>query len=133
MSKRDRACLTGGQMKDINLSAFSDLAQDFVEATSSLVRGRTINIMDTDGIIIASTESAVFTREPWRQSKRAGRFGSPKRICQDTRERKRAITCPFSKTDRSSVLSESMGRKKKFRMPPIFSESMSPNVSANRQ
>lgn len=43
-------------MKDINLSAFSDLAQDFVEATSSLVRGRTINIMDTDGIIIASTE-----------------------------------------------------------------------------
>lgn len=35
---------------------FSTMAQDFVEATSSLVGGRTINIMDTEGIIIASTE-----------------------------------------------------------------------------
>lgn len=35
---------------------FSSLAQDFVEATSSLVGGRTINIMDRNGTIIASTE-----------------------------------------------------------------------------
>lgn len=43
-------------MKNITMSVFSDLAQDFVEATSSLVRGRTINLMDTKGMIIASTE-----------------------------------------------------------------------------
>ena len=43
-------------MKNITMSVFSDLAQDFVEATSSLVRGRTINLMDTNGMIIASTE-----------------------------------------------------------------------------
>lgn len=43
-------------MKSIDMSAFSDLAQDFVEATSSLVRGRAINIMDMTGTIIASTE-----------------------------------------------------------------------------
>ena len=35
---------------------FAGLAQDFVEATSLLVGGRTINIMDRQGIIIASTE-----------------------------------------------------------------------------
>ncbi|MDD3921385.1 MAG: sugar diacid recognition domain-containing protein [Eubacteriales bacterium] len=35
---------------------FSKIAQQMVEATSSLVSGRTVNIMDTDGIIIASTE-----------------------------------------------------------------------------
>ena len=35
---------------------FSSMAQDFVEATSSLVGGRTINIMDREGTIIASTE-----------------------------------------------------------------------------
>lgn len=35
---------------------FSNLAQDFVEATSALVGGRTINIMDRNAIIIASTE-----------------------------------------------------------------------------
>ncbi len=35
---------------------FSRLAQDFVEATSALVSGRTINIMDEKGVIIASTE-----------------------------------------------------------------------------
>ena len=29
---------------------FSSMAQDFVEATSSLVGGRTINIMDREGI-----------------------------------------------------------------------------------
>ena len=33
---------------------FSSMAQDFVEATSSLVGGRTINIMDREGTIIAS-------------------------------------------------------------------------------
>lgn len=36
---------------------FAGLAQDFVEATSLLVGGRTINIMDRQGIIIASTET----------------------------------------------------------------------------
>lgn len=35
-----------------------DLARDLVEVTSQLVGGRTINIMDTDGIIIASTDKA---------------------------------------------------------------------------
>ncbi len=35
---------------------FQKIAQQMVEATSSLVSGRTVNIMDTDGIIIASTE-----------------------------------------------------------------------------
>lgn len=34
-----------------------ELAKDLVRITSSLVGGRTINIMNTDGIIIASTES----------------------------------------------------------------------------
>lgn len=38
------------------MQEFAKMAQDFVEATSSLVRGRTINIMNLDGIIIASTE-----------------------------------------------------------------------------
>ena len=33
-----------------------ELAKDLVEVTSSLVGGRTINIMNTDGVIIASTE-----------------------------------------------------------------------------
>lgn len=36
--------------------SFSQMAQDFVEATSTLVGGRTINIMDTNAVIIASTE-----------------------------------------------------------------------------
>ncbi len=36
--------------------SFAQLAQDFVEATSTLVGGRTINIMDTNAVIIASTE-----------------------------------------------------------------------------
>lgn len=36
--------------------AFAGYAQDFVEATSKLVKGRTINIMDRRGCIIASTE-----------------------------------------------------------------------------
>lgn len=35
---------------------FAQMAQDFVEATSLLVGGRTINIMDTNAVIIASTE-----------------------------------------------------------------------------
>lgn len=35
---------------------FEGLAQELVEATSSLVRGRTINVMNKEGIIIASTE-----------------------------------------------------------------------------
>ncbi len=35
---------------------FAELAQAFVEATSPLVSNRTINIMDLDGTIIASTE-----------------------------------------------------------------------------
>lgn len=35
---------------------FAQMAQDFVEATSALVGGRTINIMDIAGIIVASTE-----------------------------------------------------------------------------
>lgn len=35
---------------------FSGLAQDFVDATSALVGGRTINIMDENAVIIASTE-----------------------------------------------------------------------------
>ncbi len=33
-----------------------DLAKELVEVTSSLVGGRTVNIMNTDGIIVASTE-----------------------------------------------------------------------------
>ncbi|MCH3951297.1 MAG: helix-turn-helix domain-containing protein [Acidaminococcus sp.] len=40
----------------IDLPEFAKLAQEFVEATSPLVSGRTINIMNLDGIIIASTE-----------------------------------------------------------------------------
>lgn len=38
--------------------SFAQMAQDFVEATSTLVGGRTINIMDTSAIIIASTDRA---------------------------------------------------------------------------
>ena len=33
-----------------------ELAKDLVEITSALVSGRTINVMNTDGIIVASTE-----------------------------------------------------------------------------
>ena len=33
-----------------------ELAAELVEVTSSLVSGRTINVMDTEGIIVASTE-----------------------------------------------------------------------------
>lgn len=35
-----------------------DLAKELVEVTSSLVGGRTVNIMNTDGIIVASTEQS---------------------------------------------------------------------------
>lgn len=38
------------------MTEFAKLAQDFVEATSLLVGGRTMNIMSPEGIIIASTE-----------------------------------------------------------------------------
>ena len=34
-----------------------ELAKELVEVTSSLVGGRTINVMDTEGIIVASTEA----------------------------------------------------------------------------
>lgn len=40
----------------IRPSKFVNLAQDLVEASSALLRNRTINIMDMEGIIIASTE-----------------------------------------------------------------------------
>ncbi|GEM_PF-245884 len=40
----------------IDLPEFAGPAQEFVEATSPLVSGRTINIMNLDGIILASTE-----------------------------------------------------------------------------
>ena len=46
-------------------SELSRIAQDIVDATSIFVRTRTINIMDTDGIIIASsaeTISRIWTR-----------------------------------------------------------------------
>lgn len=43
-------------MNPMELPEFASLAQAFVEATSSVVSGRTINIMDVDGTIIASTE-----------------------------------------------------------------------------
>lgn len=33
-----------------------ELAKDMVEVTSALIGGRTINIMNTDGVIIASSE-----------------------------------------------------------------------------
>ena len=35
---------------------YGKMAQQLVETASQLVRGRTVNIMDTDGVIIASTE-----------------------------------------------------------------------------
>ena len=38
------------------MKEIATMAQDFVEATSALVGHRTINIMDTNAIIIASTE-----------------------------------------------------------------------------
>lgn len=40
----------------MQISHFSNLAQELVEAVSSLVRMRTVNIMDMEGVIIASTE-----------------------------------------------------------------------------
>lgn len=43
-------------MNPMELPEFASLAQAFVEATSSVVSGRTINIMDVDGTIVASTE-----------------------------------------------------------------------------
>ena len=36
-----------------------DLAKELVEVTSSLVGGRTVNIMNTDGIIVRSEERRV--------------------------------------------------------------------------
>lgn len=38
------------------MKEIATMAQDFVEATSALVGHRTINIMDTNAMIIASTE-----------------------------------------------------------------------------
>lgn len=38
------------------MKEIATMAQDFVEATSALVGHRTINIMDTNAIIVASTE-----------------------------------------------------------------------------
>lgn len=38
------------------MKEFAQMAQDFVEATSMLVGHRTINIMDQNAVIIASTE-----------------------------------------------------------------------------
>ena len=40
------------------MKEIATMAQDFVEATSALVGHRTINIMDTDAIIVASTEKS---------------------------------------------------------------------------
>ena len=56
--------------------AFAGYAQDFVEATSKLVKGRTINIMDRRGCIVASTEKeriGTFHAEPTRCSRRGSR------------------------------------------------------------
>lgn len=38
--------------------SFESMAQNMVEATSRLVSGRTVNVMDTRGIILASTEKS---------------------------------------------------------------------------
>lgn len=43
-------------MNHLKQTEFAALAQAFVEATSPLVSGRTINIMAADGTILASTE-----------------------------------------------------------------------------
>ena len=74
---------------------FSSMAQDFVEATSSLVGGRTINIMDREGTIIASTEQErIGTFHQLRSLPRENRFLLRQRICPGIPEQRRAITCP---------------------------------------
>ena len=40
----------------LKIAELTTFCQDLVEAVSKLLGGRTINIMDLDGIIIASTE-----------------------------------------------------------------------------
>lgn len=76
---------------------FSSMAQDFVEATSSLVGGRTINIMDREGTIIASTEQeriGTFHQARLRSLPRENRFLLRQRICPGIPAQRRAITCP---------------------------------------
>lgn len=76
---------------------FSSMAQDFVEATSSLVGGRTINIMDREGTIIASTErsaSAPSTRALPRSLPRESRFLLRQGTCPGIPAQRRATTCP---------------------------------------
>lgn len=46
------------EMSRLDIHEFTHLVQDFVEATSQLVSGRIINIMDANGIIVASTEKS---------------------------------------------------------------------------
>ena len=76
---------------------FSSMAQDFVEATSSLVGGRTINIMDREGTIIPPRNrnaSVPSTRARLRSLPRENRFLLRQRICPGIPEQRRAITCP---------------------------------------
>lgn len=40
----------------VRLANFAALAQELVEASSAMLRGRTINVMDLDGVIVASTQ-----------------------------------------------------------------------------
>lgn len=76
---------------------FSSMAQDFVEATSSLVGGRTINIMDREGTIIASTEQE---RIGTFHQGAAEVIATGKPVLIETKdlpgipEQRRAITCP---------------------------------------
>ena len=80
------------------MKEFAQMAQDFVEATSMLVSHRTINIMDQNAVIIASTEK-----------ERIGTFhqgaaevlqtGKPVLVLRENlkniREQKRDIICRF--------------------------------------
>lgn len=65
------------------MKEFAQMAQDFVEATSMLVGHRTINIMDQNAVIIASTEKERiehFIRGQQKYCRQGNRFSCSGRI-----------------------------------------------------
>lgn len=73
-----------------------ELAEDLVSATSGLLDGRIINIMNPDGIIIASTQperSAPSTRVPGTPPSAASPSASARIRFKSTAAPGRATTC----------------------------------------
>jgi len=77
--------------------SFEKMAQMMVEATSKLVSNRTVNIMNTKGIILASTEKrelALYTPVQPKRLELASLSISQKKMSANTQVPKRDATCP---------------------------------------